>query len=512
MSKNIVRKEFTQNGSWTCPAGVKKVSVKSLNKDLAIHTYNGGIYLKNLNGITYSSGWTFGTGSNAYYSSPVLVSGGYKFKKILNGVECSFGLDYYGNVYAWGINAGFDSSGFLGTNDNTAKYIPTLISGGRNVSNIFGSSYGYKSGMYSYNRSNFFITTNDGTYAWGTNGWGELGVGDRVSRSSPTLVLGGNNFIQIVCNSNNDVTLFRNYSGDIYSCGYNSKGQLGVGDNVHRSSPTLVVGGYKFRDIIPGQESSCGITKDGDLYSWGSNSFGQLGVGDTLGRSSPTLVVGGYKFKKIEIVGAAILGLTEDGDMYAWGTNALGELGVGDRVSRSSPTLVLGGNRYKDFMFKSSSFVIALTIENDLYAWGNNISGQLGVGDTLGRSSPTLVVGGYKFYSIEDQNRPQYGSSGLSSFTAGTGCVYASDFSGNIYSWGHNSLGQLSLGDVTYRSSPTLVTYFNISKLNGELHREQTFDVVPGTKYYIELKRPTMLGSILVAEEESSLLTIEYEA
>jgi alpha-tubulin suppressor-like RCC1 family protein len=67
-----------------------------------------------------------------------------------------------------------------------------------------------------------------------------------------------------------------------------------------------------------------------ELYAWGYNKFGQLGTGDTTNRLTPQ-IVGFFNDKKLKKIDAGeyhSLALTETGDLYAWGTNANGELGI----------------------------------------------------------------------------------------------------------------------------------------------------------------------------------------
>ena len=65
-------------------------------------------------------------------------------------------------------------------------------------------------------------------------------------------------------------------------------GQLGVGDNAIRSTPTQVTLLEDVRAISVGAYShSCATTSSGALYCWGGNWRGELGVGDTEHRSTP---------------------------------------------------------------------------------------------------------------------------------------------------------------------------------------------------------------------------------
>ena len=178
--------------------------------------------------------------------------------------------------------------------------------------------------------------------------------------------------------------------GTLYSCGFNYSGQLGLGDNTDRSTPTEVSGGWD--SVVAGDDHSLGL-KNGVLYAWGDNSYGQLGLGDNTDRSTPTEVSGGWD----SVVAGDFHSLGLKGDtLYAWGSNWNGQLGLGDSGSgthRNTPTEVSSG----------WSSVVAdghhsLGLKGDtLYAWGDNWFGQLGLGDNDNRNTPTEVSSGWSW-------------------------------------------------------------------------------------------------------------------
>lgn len=184
------------------------------------------------------------------------------------------------------------------------------------------------------------------------------------------------------------------------------------------------------------------ILQDGTAYATGQNPNGQIGNGTVVAQNGPALILEGLAFKKVyvDFEGENCYGLTKTGDLYGWGLNASGSLGVGDTTPRSSPVLVLGGLKFMD-MVAGQRFGIGLTEGGAAYAWGLNNNGQLGVGDVTPRSSPVAVLGGLTFKRI-----------------------YAADLSvgalttaGAAYMWGANADGRLGVGDVVPRSSPVAV-------------------------------------------------------
>ena len=85
------------------------------------------------------------------------------------------------------------------------------------------------------------------------------------------------------------------------------------------------------------------------------------------------------------------LALTESGEVYAWGDNDGGQLGLGDREERLTPMKVEGLPKVKAIA-AVGGHSLALTESGEVYAWGNNEFGQLGLGDREERLTPTKVT------------------------------------------------------------------------------------------------------------------------
>lgn len=279
-------------------------------------------------------------------------------------------------------------------------------------------------------------------FSWGNNQHGQLGLGDAVSRSTPTLMVGGPVFTEVRIGENS--SWGRDTLGQNYSWGLNQHGQLGLGDVIPKSSPVAVIGGSVLSRVEI-KESSYGLRGDGVLYAWGLNSDGQLGLGDTTPYSSPVAVLGGLRFSEFYtgVEGQnRIFAIEKDtGELYAWGLNPSGSLGVGDTTPRSSPVAVLHGLKYTKVAVGEDS-TVGITSEGDLYSWGLNDAGQLGVGDTVSRSSPVAVLGGLKFSNVVTISNKSY---------------MALTKNGLAYTWGENNHGQLGDGTAIDKSSPVAV-------------------------------------------------------
>ena len=135
--------------------------------------------------------------------------------------------------------------------------------------------------------------------------------------------------------------------------------------------------------------------------------------------------------------------------MYAWGENKSGQLGVGDSANRVVPTLVTGLLKTKTVVQVAMGYVHTAYLAADglVFVCDSADSGRLGVGgiqDTEGRVVPTLVRG-----ELEGRKVLQ-----VAAGAAHTVCVAGG---GVVMSFGRNDEGQLGVGDTESRLVPTLL-------------------------------------------------------
>lgn len=386
-----------------------------------------------------------GLGDVTPRSSPVAVLGSFNFVRTYGcsggGGVFTKGISTLGAALAWGVN----TNGQLGVGDVTPRSSPVAVLGGFKFNEL-----------YPRDASVWGITTNGLLYAWGVNTSGQLGLGDVTPRSSPVAVLGShriNRFVAVTGATGSSAACAVDTAGAAWAWGINTDGNLGVGNVVAQSTPTAVLGSITFADVRGGANSTryffAGLKTDGTLVAWGNNARGQLGVGDTSSRSSPVAVVGvsGLAFKSIvtHAKTETVMGLTTAGAAWAWGENVNGQLGVGDVVARSSPVAVLGTFTFSKLKVYRG-MAVGIASDGTAYAWGLNTNGQLGVGDVNARSSPVAIIGSIKFQDIYFADGPtdQYS-------------VYGMGTDGVLYTWGVNTNGTLGVGDVAARSSPVAI-------------------------------------------------------
>lgn len=179
-------------------------------------------------------------------------------------------------------------------------------------------------------------------------------------------------------------------------------------------------------------------------YFTGNNGYGMSGDGTIISKSSPVAVIGSNQYlTRIHTNGLQCFGLDETGKAYGWGRNAAGNLGIGDTVDRSSPVAISGGLSFFDLTTTAYATTYGLSEKLKLYSWGPNSFGNLGDGTVTTKSIPTAVLGNY---SVSQYSISPSGYTASLVTTTGAG-----------YSWGYNANGELGVGDVVNRSSPVAI-------------------------------------------------------
>ena len=121
-----------------------------------------------------------------------------------------------------------------------------------------------------------------------------------------------------------------------------------VGDTTARHCSAGNAAAAAFWQVSAGQEHTCGVTTDYVPYCWGDNWLGQLGDG-TAGlfesdvfnhQSIPHLVEGGLNFKQIQAGTSHTCAITPANVVYCWGMGSSGELGIGTTGIRTTPTRI----------------------------------------------------------------------------------------------------------------------------------------------------------------------------
>tara|TARA_Y100000992_G_C21274531_1_gene499091 strand:+ start:1896 stop:5234 length:3339 start_codon:yes stop_codon:yes gene_type:complete len=270
--------------------------------------------------------------------------------------------------------------------------------------------------------------------------------------------------------------------------GSNDQGKRGLGGGIDNASVTpvgkagpWVVGNLSggMVEVSSGGWSACSLKQTGEIWCWGGGEYGQLGSGNDLCQGSTgslacqqaqnhppvkvSLPLGRTAVSLSDANQGHFCAILDNGDGICWGWNENGQLGDGTVCTggsywqdNSNPTPA-GCNskngRYTpavidDSNFPANSSFISISMgqrhscgiidNNDLYCWGQNNYGQLGIGLSDFQNYPT----------------PQFVASNV--IAVGTGDQHSCALyeNQNVKCWGQNNMGQLGTGDNYLYSSP----------------------------------------------------------
>ena len=233
----------------------------------------------------------------------------------------------------------------------------------------------------------------------------------------------------------------------LWAWGWNGSGQLGIGNtnNQYSSSPVQAGTDTDWSQISAGDVHSLAIKSNGTLWAWGWNgSSGRLGTGNTNIQysSSPVQVGTATNWTKIYAGIGHSFAIKSDGTLWAWGQNIYGELGIGNTNIQYSSSPVQVGTATNWLQVSAGvGNTLALKSDGTLWAWGYGIYGKLGTGNVNNQHSPVQVGTATNWALI---SAGQYHSLAIKS-------------DGTLWAWGENDKGQLGIGNTTNQNSPVQI-------------------------------------------------------
>ncbi|XP_032310272.1 probable E3 ubiquitin-protein ligase HERC4 isoform X2 [Drosophila ananassae] len=269
------------------------------------------------------------------------------------------------------------------------------------------------------------MTAGTELYCWGNTSHGQLGLGgiedEQILTPSQVPWTPDSAIKQVACGHRH--TLFLTSSGRVYACGSNDHSQLGHDLPTKRPHssfcrvftvliPELL--DYVVVQIACGSRHSMALSEWGQVLSWGDNDCGQLGQATDQDIVQLPKIVRQLVSKTVVQIACGnnhSLALTSCGELYSWGSNIYGQLGVNTpkEVTHSNQpvrlTTLLGIPVAAIACGGNHSFIISKS--SAVFGWGRNNCGQLGLNDETSRSYPTqlktLRTLGVRFVACGDE-------------------------------------------------------------------------------------------------------------
>ncbi|KAG5889635.1 hypothetical protein JTB14_028915 [Gonioctena quinquepunctata] len=301
---------------------------------------------------------------------------------IAGGAGHTLILDNKGFVYCCGWN----SKGQLGLSDDTLKLTQIEILKEFKIVHI-SCGWDFSAAVSECGKQ----------FVWGNNGNTQLGLSKSITctgipsrlQVSQKLATG---FKHVSCGLRHSAMITKD--GGLLVAGTGAKGQLGLGDNFDDNNYLSISKVPDLDNVISvasGQHHTVVLRDNGIVLSWGENKFGQLGVDPNVANSFvPLEVFNNEGLKSVHAGWTHSGGLTKNGDVFTWGRNTYGQLGVEREVPYKPEKIANLKNVIQ--LSLGSEHNLAVTNEGKLYSWGWNEHGSCGTGDKKDVKVPSQIL------------------------------------------------------------------------------------------------------------------------
>jgi alpha-tubulin suppressor-like RCC1 family protein len=355
--------------------------------------------------------------------------------------------------WVWGDN----ERGELGNNSNVTIDSPqfnTSLPSSNSAIRLAAGSNIPLSGSHS-----LALDGNHNAWAWGNNIFGEVGDGGGNTAVFGPVQVCGEGETAPCSQFLGDITaiaaggvhsLALDSFGNVWAWGWNEFGQLGsnigntaipVRNNALFAQLHQLPGPPLVTAIAAGENHSLALDSRGVVWAWGANGDGQLGLGYDNSFEVYALPITFPEGTVITAIAAGAnhsLALDSEGNVWAWGNNGQGQLGISsfdekhnvpEKLIHFPPntriTAIAGGGFHS----------LALDSGGNVWAWGANAAGQLGNGQNIQQNGPT--------HTTFPEGTPR-----ILMITAGGAHNLAVDANHNVWAWGANGEGQLGNGQL----------------------------------------------------------------
>ncbi|XP_064416275.1 probable E3 ubiquitin-protein ligase HERC3 isoform X2 [Latimeria chalumnae] len=284
---------------------------------------------------------------------------------------------------------------------------------------------------------------------WGHGANGQLGMEealDVVAEAQVCKFFNGRLVKEVACGGYHSV--FLQNDGSVYTCGSSTEGQLGHEKGGYKPEQVTNLSAQNIVHVACGRAHSLAVNDKGQVFSWGAGSDGQLGHGsadETI--KVPRLIKKLNEHKVVQVTCGSrhCIALTKDGQLFTWGENTYGQLGL-DKGCPAQPVpqcvKSLAGIPLAQIS-AGGAHSFALSLSGAVFGWGKNTAGQLGLNDEQDRDVPCHVK------SLRSQN--------IVYLSCGEEHTAALTKSGGVFTFGAGSCGQLGHDSTNNEVNPRRV-------------------------------------------------------
>ncbi|XP_014480893.1 PREDICTED: Williams-Beuren syndrome chromosomal region 16 protein homolog [Dinoponera quadriceps] len=259
-------------------------------------------------------------------------------------------------------------------------------------------------------RAHLLILTTEGLFTLGNNAYGQCGrpiiKNEKYEKSMivhhiPNIK--GHKITAVTAGQDHSMLLTE--AGEVYTFGWGADGQTGLAHYRNEHQPSLVKGdlaGQRIIKVACVADCVLALSDRGKVFGWGNSEYGQLPIKSENFQINIATELDGFQdlghIVDIAAGGCFCMVLNDAGNVYVWG---YGILGLGPEVEKKSkptqiPSTLFGKNIYnRDVKVTKincgTSQLAALTNSGDLFMWGVNKYGCLGLGHDKDQFFPLKV-------------------------------------------------------------------------------------------------------------------------
>ncbi|MGL4949587.1 MAG: hypothetical protein ACRC5M_04335 [Anaeroplasmataceae bacterium] len=229
------------------------------------------------------------------------------------------------------------------------------------------------------------------------------------------------------------------YNDKVWVCGRNVNGQLGIGNKTDQASwvETKLPTGIKVKSMALGSFHSFILDYNDKVWVCGSNYYGQLGIGNKTDQANwvETKLPTGIKVKSMTLGSHSFI-LDYNDKVWVCGNNVNGQLGIGNKTDQASwvESKLPTGIKVKSVVLGLyHSFI--LDYNNKVWACGSDYYGQLGIDNKTDQVNwvETKLPTGIKVKSV----------------VLGHYHSFILDYNNKLWVCGRNGNGQLGVDNTT---------------------------------------------------------------